>query len=67
MTTLCLRFINGHFVVTGADVEPTKFKTRREAKDWCRWHHPRSLVVEIGKDASERVVRGSRGRPRREG
>jgi hypothetical protein len=39
MTTLTLRFINGHFVVTGPDIEPMTFKSRREAKDWCRWHH----------------------------
>jgi hypothetical protein len=36
MTTLTLRFINGHFVVIGPDIEPMKFKSRREAKDWCR-------------------------------
>ncbi len=24
MTTLTLRFINGHFVVIGADIEPTR-------------------------------------------
>ena len=65
MTTLTLRFIKDHFVVTGPDIEPMRFKSRVEAKDWCRWHHPRLLVVEIGRDASERVVRGSRGRPRK--
>ena len=48
MTTLTLRFINGHFVVTGPDIEPMKFKSRREAKDWCRWHHPRVPIIEIG-------------------
>ena len=32
MTTLTLRFINGHFVVTGPDFEPMKFASRREAK-----------------------------------
>jgi hypothetical protein len=29
MTTLTLRYIKGHFVVTGPDIEPTRFKTRR--------------------------------------
>ena len=36
MTTLTMRYIKGDFVVTGPDIEPTKFKTRREAKEWCR-------------------------------
>lgn len=35
MTTLTLRYIKGDFVVTGPDIEPVRFKTRREAKDWC--------------------------------
>jgi hypothetical protein len=61
MTTLTLRRIKDHFVITGPDIEPMKFKSRREAKDGCRWHHPRSLVIEIGKDASQRVVMGSKG------
>ena len=34
MTTLTLRYIKGDFVVTGPDIEPARFKTRREAKDW---------------------------------
>jgi len=33
MTTLTMRYIKGDFVVTGPDIEPTKFKTRREAKE----------------------------------
>ena len=36
MTTLTMRMIKGHFVVSGPDVEPMKFKTRPEARDWCR-------------------------------
>jgi hypothetical protein len=31
MTTLTMRMIKGDFVVTGPDVEPVKFKPRREA------------------------------------
>ena len=65
MTTLTMRCIRGEFIIIGPDIEPMKFDSRREAKDWCRWHHPRSLVIEIGRDASERVVRGSKGRPRK--
>jgi hypothetical protein len=33
MTTLTLRRIKDDFIVTGPDIEPTKFKSRREAKD----------------------------------
>jgi uncharacterized protein YciI len=32
MTTLTLRYIKGDFVVTGSDIEPLRFKTRREAE-----------------------------------
>jgi hypothetical protein len=32
MTTLTMRMIKGDFVVTGPDVEPMKFKSRREAR-----------------------------------
>jgi hypothetical protein len=35
MTTLTLRDQRGHFTVTGPDIELLKFKSRREAKDWC--------------------------------
>jgi hypothetical protein len=48
MTTLTMRYIKGDFVVTGPDIEPTRFKTRREAKDWCVAHYPGSPIKEIG-------------------
>jgi hypothetical protein len=48
MTKLTLRYIKGDFVVTGPDIEPTRFKTRREAQDWCMTHHPGSPIKEIG-------------------
>ena len=38
----------GDFIVTGDYVEPIKFKSRREAKDWCRAHHPGSPITEVG-------------------
>ena len=38
MTTLTMRMVKGDFIVTGPDIEPMKFKTRREAKDWCAQH-----------------------------
>jgi hypothetical protein len=44
MTTLTMRMIKGNFVVTGPDVEPVKFKSRREARDWCAKHHPGSPI-----------------------
>ena len=49
MTTFTMRFIKDHFVVTGPDIEPLKFKSRPEAKEWCRLHHPRVPIVEIGR------------------
>ena len=44
-----MRMIKGDFVVTGPDVEPMKFKSRREAKDWCAKHRPGSPIEEIGR------------------
>jgi hypothetical protein len=34
MPTLTLRCLKGDFVVTGPDIAPTRFKSRREAEDW---------------------------------
>jgi hypothetical protein len=48
LTTLTMRMIRGHFVVSGPDVEPMKFKSRPEARDWCKAHHPGSPITEIG-------------------
>jgi hypothetical protein len=48
MTTLTMRLIKGHFIVSGPDVEPMKFKSRREARGWCAQHHPGSPIEEIG-------------------
>jgi hypothetical protein len=48
MTTLTMRYIEGHIVVTGPDIQPTRFKTRREAKDWCVAHYPGAPIKEIG-------------------
>jgi hypothetical protein len=54
MTTLTLRRINDDFIVTGPDIEPAKFESRREAKDWCVIKYPGSPIKEIGADGSER-------------
>ena len=64
MTTLTLRRVKDNFVVTGPD-EPIRFNSRAEARDWCKTHHPGSPITEIGRDASTRVVLGSKGRPRK--
>jgi hypothetical protein len=48
MTTLTIRYIKSDFVVTGPDIEPARFKTRLEAKDWCVAHYPGSPIKEIG-------------------
>jgi hypothetical protein len=48
MTTLTKRMIKGHFVVSGPDIQPMRFKSRPEARDWCKAHHPGSPITEIG-------------------
>jgi hypothetical protein len=48
MTVLTMRRIRDHFVVTGQDIEPVTFKTRAEARDWCRAHYQGSPIREIG-------------------
>lgn len=57
MTTLTLRRMNDDFVVTGPDIAPANFTSRREAKDWCVTHYPGSPIKEIGADESERRTR----------
>ena len=45
MTTFTMRYIKGHFVVTGPDIPPMQFKSRAEARDWCKEHYPGSPVM----------------------
>jgi hypothetical protein len=47
--TITLRCINNHFVVTGPDIAPAKFDSRREAKGWCVAHYRGSPIHEIGR------------------
>jgi hypothetical protein len=54
MTQLTMRVVRGDFIVTGPDIAPMKFKSRREAKDWCKIYHPASSITEIGPAASAR-------------
>jgi hypothetical protein len=65
MTTFTMRYVNGHFVVVGPDISLMRFKSRAEARDWCKAHYPRSPITEIGRDASSRVVAVAKGRPRK--
>ena len=58
MTTLTMRLVKGDFIVTGPDIEPMKFKSRPEARDWCKTHHPGSPITEIGPG-------GKRGAPKK--
>jgi hypothetical protein len=44
MTTLTLRYIKGDFVVTGSDIEPLRFKTRRAPRDGGRHPAPEPAV-----------------------
>jgi hypothetical protein len=57
MTTLTLRRIKDDFIVTVPDIAPAKFKSRREAKDWCVQRYPGSPIKEIGADATKRLTR----------
>jgi hypothetical protein len=65
MTTLILRRIKDHLVLTGPDIEPMQFKTRPEARDWCRSHYPGSPITEIGRDRSRRAIAAPKGRPQK--
>ena len=44
-----MRMIKGDFVVTGPDIDPMRFKSRREARNWCAKHHPGSPIEEVGR------------------
>ena len=66
MTTLTMRVVKGDFIVTGPDIAPMKFKSRREAEDWCKIYHPASSVTEIG-PGGKRGAPQKRERPGREG
>ena len=61
MTTLTMRMIKLDFVVTGPDVEAMKFKSRREARDWCARQQPGSPIEEIG------PKRAAKQRPKQKG
>ena len=55
MTVLTMRREHGEFVVTGPDIEPVKFRTRREARNWCAEHYKGSPIKEVRGNSSKRV------------
>jgi hypothetical protein len=57
MTTLTLRDQRGHFTVTGPNIEPLKFKSRREAKDWCARSNPARPSKKTVPDAAKRATK----------
>jgi hypothetical protein len=65
MTTLTMRVVRGDFIVTGPDIEPMKFKSRPEARDWCLKHHPGSPIIEIGPGGQRAAAKKPTARPSR--
>jgi hypothetical protein len=57
MTVLTMRSRRGHFILTGSNIEPIKFKTRRQARDWCAENYPDSPLHEIGAEAVRRATK----------
>ena len=47
-----MRYVKGHFVLTGLDVPSMRFKSRPEARDWCR--APYLVVAELYEVALKR-------------
>ena len=58
MTNLTLRHHRGYFFVVVPDTKIMKFKSRREAKNWCVEHYPGSPISESGEDAASAIIRG---------
>ena len=44
-----------------SDIEPMRFESRPEARDWCKAHYPGYPITEIGRDASRRVLVMAKG------
>jgi hypothetical protein len=51
MAKLTLRYIEGEFVISGPDIQPVSFPSRREAKDWCFKHYRGLPLMEVGEGA----------------
>jgi hypothetical protein len=56
MTAITIRHQRGYFFVVSPDIKIMKFKSRPEARDWCKAHYPGSPITEIGRDESRRVI-----------
>ena len=52
MTTLTMR------VVTGPDIPPMRFKSRPEARDWCKTHYPGSPIKESAPRRAASKIQG---------
>jgi hypothetical protein len=48
-----IRVLGIAFVI-GPDVPPMRFRSRPEARDWCKTHYSGSPIKESGRDASKR-------------
>jgi hypothetical protein len=57
VTVLSMRHVRDHFIVTKPDIEPVKFKTRHEAREWCRQHFHGSPIREEGPGGKRRARR----------
>ena len=64
MTKLTLRYRKGYFIVSGPDVRPIRFASRRDAKDWCQTSYPGSPIEEVATYAPKRSTSAT---PRRSG
>jgi hypothetical protein len=64
MTTFTMHYIKGHFVVSGPDISPMRFKSRPEARGWCNTDHPGLPITEVDRDASRRIAAVPKGLPR---
>jgi hypothetical protein len=51
MVKLTLRYIKGEFVISGPNLQPVSFTSRRRARDWCLKHYPDSPLMEVGQGA----------------
>jgi hypothetical protein len=61
MASFTLLYVRGHFVLTGPTIEPMKFETRREAKEWAHKHFPGSLVKEVTRKPPPRGSNRTKG------
>jgi hypothetical protein len=57
-TTLTLRSRGAHLIVTGPALSGVaKFKTRRQAREWCARYYPCISIHEVGAESVKRTKR----------